>query len=98
MPFKLVFRLLCTLTAGRRLRAIALQAWMTRPGGDAIAKETGLDYFSVPVELGPKGAEKAHNPIGSANEYEQKLLKACYEGLKGNIAKGVDFVANPPAK
>lgn len=21
-------------------------------GGDAIAKETGLDYFSVPVELG----------------------------------------------
>ena len=66
------------------------------PGGDAIAKETGLDYFSVPVELGPKGAEKAHNPIGSANEYEQKLLKACYEGLKGNIAKGVDFVANPP--
>lgn len=22
------------------------------PGGDAIAKETGLDFFSVPVELG----------------------------------------------
>ena len=22
------------------------------PGGDAIAKETGVDYFSVPVELG----------------------------------------------
>ena len=21
-------------------------------GGDAIAKETGVDYFSVPVELG----------------------------------------------
>lgn len=22
------------------------------PGGEAVAKETGLDYFSVPVELG----------------------------------------------
>ena len=22
------------------------------PGGEAIAKETGLDFFSVPVELG----------------------------------------------
>lgn len=22
------------------------------PGGEAIAKETGLDYFSVPVEFG----------------------------------------------
>lgn len=22
------------------------------PGGEAIAKETGVDYFSVPVELG----------------------------------------------
>ena len=67
-------------------------------GGDAIAKETGCEYFSVPVELGPKGAVKAHNILGSANEYEQKLLKACYEGLKGNIEKGIDFVMNPPAK
>ncbi|OQO03453.1 hypothetical protein B0A48_10117 [Cryoendolithus antarcticus] len=66
------------------------------PGGDAIAKETGLEYFSVPVELGKKGAEKAHNIIGQANEYEKKLLKACYEGLGGNISKGVEFVANPP--
>lgn len=67
-------------------------------GGDAIAKETGCDYFSVPVELGPEGAKKAHNILGSANEYEKKLLEKCIEGLKGNIAKGVEFVANPPAK
>jgi malate dehydrogenase len=68
------------------------------PGGDAIAKETGLEYFSVPVELGKSGAEKAQNIIGSANEYEKKLLKACYEGLGGNISKGIEFVANPPQK
>ena len=85
------------------------------PGGDAIAKETGCDFFSVPVELGvshppfhlsisgltalqPSGAEKAINVLGDANEYEQKLIKAAIDGLKGNIAKGIEFAQNPPAK
>jgi len=67
-------------------------------GGDAIAKETGCNYFSVPVELGKEGAVKAHNIIGSANEYEKKLLQTCYGELKGNIEKGIDFVKNPPQK
>lgn len=67
-------------------------------GGDAIAKETGCQYFSVPVELGPQGAVKAHNIVSSANDYEKKLLQACYDGLKGNIEKGVEFVKNPPPK
>jgi malate dehydrogenase len=67
-------------------------------GGDAIKKETGCDYFSVPVELGPQGAVKAVNIIGAANEYEKKLLQACYTGLKGNIEKGIEFVKNPPKK
>ena len=66
------------------------------PGGDAIAKETGLQYFSVPVELGTDGVKQAHNVVTSANEAEKKLLQACYEGLKGNIAKGVEFAQNPP--
>jgi len=68
------------------------------PGGDAIAKETGCDFFSVPVELGTTGAEKAINPLGSLDESEKTLLKACVEGLKGNIAKGVSFAHNPPQK
>ena len=67
-------------------------------GGDAVAKETGCNYFSVPTELGPEGAVKVHNIVGSANEYEKKLLQACYDGLKGNIEKGVEFVKNPPKK
>jgi len=66
------------------------------PGGDAIAKETGLDYFSVPIELGKDGVKEAKNVIGSANAAEKKLLEACYAGLKGNIAKGVEFAKNPP--
>ncbi|KAK7523974.1 malate dehydrogenase, NAD-dependent [Phyllosticta citricarpa] len=67
-------------------------------GGDAIAKETGVDFFSVPVELGPDGAKKAYNVVSSANDYEKKLLEAAYKGLKTNIDKGVDFVKNPPTK
>lgn len=67
-------------------------------GGEAIAKKTGCDFFSVPVELDASGAAKAIDVVSSANEYEQKLLQACYDGLKGNIAKGVEFVANPPPK
>ncbi|EDU40718.1 Mdh Malate lactate dehydrogenase [Pyrenophora tritici-repentis] len=67
-------------------------------GGDAIAKATGTDYFSVPIELGPNGAEKAIDVVSSANDQEKALLKACYNDLSGNITKGVEFVANPPAK
>ncbi|KAF2773506.1 malate DEHYDROGENASE, NAD-dependent [Teratosphaeria nubilosa] len=65
-------------------------------GGDEIVKETGLEFFSVPVELGKDGAAKAINVVKNANPYEKKLLEKCYEGLKGNIAKGVEFVQNPP--
>ncbi|MCJ1481592.1 hypothetical protein MMC06_001751 [Schaereria dolodes] len=68
------------------------------PGGETIAKETGTDYFSVPVELGPSGAEQATNPLPLINEYENKLLQACTKGLKGNIEKGIEFVHNPPPK
>lgn len=67
-------------------------------GGDEIAKETGCDFFSIPVELGPSGAEKAVNILGNITLYEKKLLEKCIEGLKGNIQKGVEFVANPPSK
>ena len=87
-------------------------------GGDAVQKETGCNYFSVPVELGvslpyliyessrfltelcaqPEGAKKVNNILGSANDYEKKLLEKCYADLKGNIEKGVEFVKNPPQK
>ncbi|KAG7424014.1 malate dehydrogenase [Fusarium oxysporum f. sp. raphani] len=68
------------------------------PGGEAIAKETGTDFFSVPIELGPNGAEKATNPLEGITEKEKALLAKATEGLKGNISKGVSFVHNPPQK
>jgi len=67
-------------------------------GGDVIAKETGCDFFSVPIQLGTSGAEKALNPLTGLDENEKTLLKACVEGLKGNITKGVNFAHNPPQK
>jgi malate dehydrogenase len=68
------------------------------PGGEAVKAATGLDFFSVPIELGPSGAENAINPLTSLDDNEKKLLAACVEGLKGNIAKGVDFAHNTPQK
>jgi malate dehydrogenase len=68
------------------------------PGGDAIAEATGVDFFSVPVELGPNGVEKAQNPLEGLTEKEQGLLKAAIEGLTTNISKGVTFAHNPPQK
>ncbi|KAJ9134467.1 malate dehydrogenase [Pleurostoma richardsiae] len=68
------------------------------PGGEEIAKKTGLDFFSVPVELGPNGAEKAVNILGDITDKEKKLLEVAITGLKGNIEKGVAFAQKAPQK
>jgi malate dehydrogenase len=68
------------------------------PGGEAIAKKTGVDFFSVPVELGPNGVEKVIDVLGDLDDKEKKLLEAAVAGLKGNIEKGVTFAHNPPQK
>lgn len=68
------------------------------PGGKEIAEATGLDFFSVPIELGPAGAEKATNPLAGITEKEKSLVDVAVKGLKGNIEKGVTFAHNPPQK
>ncbi|KAI8264396.1 malate dehydrogenase [Colletotrichum sp. SAR 10_77] len=60
------------------------------PGGDAVSRELGVEYFAVPVSFGANGAETAH-PIGSLSDYETKLLKIAVDELKGNVKKGEDF-------
>ena len=67
-------------------------------GGAEIAKETGCDFFSVPVEIGKEGAVRARNILKEINDYEKKLLEKCCSDLKGNIEKGIEFVKNPPKK
>ncbi|ROT38816.1 malate dehydrogenase [Sodiomyces alkalinus F11] len=68
------------------------------PGGEEIAKKTGVDFFSVPIELGPNGVEKAIDVLGDITEKEKALLEVAVRGLKDNIKKGVDFAHNPPQK
>jgi malate dehydrogenase len=68
------------------------------PGGDAIAKVVGTDFFSVPIELGPNGAEKAINVLEGITSKEKELLEEAIKDLKGNIEKGVAFAHNPPQK
>ncbi|KAF3925770.1 hypothetical protein ABW20_dc0100952 [Dactylellina cionopaga] len=64
-------------------------------GGDEVQKHVGdLEFFAVPVELGPTGAVRALNPLPNINKYESKLLVKCFEGLADNIKKGVEFI-NP---
>lgn len=68
------------------------------PGGKEIAEKTGVDFFSVPIELGPNGAEKAVNPLTNLTSEENEYLKKAIDGLKGNIEKGITFAHNPPQK
>jgi len=65
------------------------------PGGAEIAKKTGLDFFSVPIELGPNGAEKAVDILVDITPKEKELLDKSISGLKGNIEKGVSFAHSP---
>jgi malate dehydrogenase len=46
--------------------------------------------------LQPNGALKATNPLPKASTTEKELLKTAINGLKGNIAKGVEFVQSSP--
>ncbi|KKK26025.1 hypothetical protein P175DRAFT_0495041 [Aspergillus ochraceoroseus IBT 24754] len=68
------------------------------PGGEELAKATGVDFFSTFVQLGKNGAEKAVNILGGVTAREQELIDACVKGLKGNIEKGIEFVKSPPPK
>jgi malate dehydrogenase len=62
-------------------------------GAAAVKSLVGadLEYFSVPVELGPNGVEKIL-PIGDINAFEQKLFAAATTELKDSIVKGSTFI------
>lgn len=62
------------------------------PGGEAVAKELGVEYCAVPLDFGSGGAEKAHG-IGTLSEYEQNMLTTAVEQLRENIESGVKFMA-----
>lgn len=62
-------------------------------GGRAVREKAGVDYFSVPVQLGPNGVEKIL-PIGKLSPFEEKLFSVATKEVEGNIAKGATFITN----
>jgi len=60
-----------------------------------LYKDQGVDFFASNVELGPNGVGKIHD-VGKITSHEQELLDVCLKDLKGNIAKGVQFVKENP--
>lgn len=51
----------------------------------------GVEYFSTPIALGPKGVEKILG-TGPLSSYEQQLVDASVPELQKNVAKGVKFI------
>lgn len=60
--------------------------------------EAPLDYFSVPVALGPAGASHVLDPalLTRVSDYERRLLQVAAKGLAANIRKGLEFAAKNP--
>ncbi|KAI9607507.1 hypothetical protein H4Q26_006033 [Puccinia striiformis f. sp. tritici PST-130] len=56
------------------------------------AHTEGLEYFSVPIELGVTEGVSKLLPIGDINDHEKEMLKACVSELKESIHKGSNFV------
>ena len=52
-----------------------------------------VEYFSTPVLFAQDGTVKENLGLGAMNEFENNLVTAAQEQLKGEIAKGVEFAA-----
>ncbi|KAF9186681.1 hypothetical protein BGZ51_001815 [Haplosporangium sp. Z 767] len=62
------------------------------PGAEGNLRSTGLEYFAQDVELGPEGVANILTLPDLSSE-EQRLVQVAIGELKGNIVKGISFVA-----
>ncbi|KAG4259784.1 malate dehydrogenase, NAD-dependent [Fusarium proliferatum] len=89
------FRFVKALLTARSGTPVVEEAYVYLPGisgGEEISTELGVDYFSVKVKLGRRGAEGLL-PIGNLSDGEKILLGKAVEELKVNIQTGLSFVA-----
>ncbi|SCO04802.1 related to malate dehydrogenase, NAD-dependent [Fusarium fujikuroi] len=89
------FRFIKALLTARSGTPVVEEAYVYLPGitgGKEISTELGVDYFSVKVKLGQRGAEGLL-PIGNLSDGENILLGKAVEELKVNIQTGLSFVA-----
>ncbi|KAJ2422221.1 hypothetical protein GGF41_003582, partial [Coemansia sp. RSA 2531] len=56
-----------------------------------------LDFFAVPVELGPQGVARIVPLNGNVSSGEREAIAIAAEALSTNITTGVEFVS-PPAQ
>lgn len=90
------FRFVQALLRAKNGEPVVEEAYVYLPGisgGKEIAAELGVDYFSVKIALGKRGAIKAL-PIGKISEDETKLLGVAIEELKKNIATVLTFMSS----
>ncbi|SCO40131.1 related to malate dehydrogenase [Fusarium fujikuroi] len=89
------FRFIKALLTAKSGTPVVEEAYVYLPGitgGKEISTELGVDYFSVKVKLGQRGAEGLL-PIGNLSDGENILLGKAVEELKVNIQTGLSFVA-----
>ncbi|KHJ35254.1 putative malate dehydrogenase [Erysiphe necator] len=81
------------------LRAIEGEKGIVEPAyvDSPLYKDSGIDFFSSRVELGPNGVNKIHE-VGNLAPEEQGLLKAALVDLLKNIDKGIKFVNQNPGE
>ncbi|KAI9042134.1 malate dehydrogenase [Aspergillus affinis] len=90
------FRFVKAILSARNGESIVEEAYIYLPGvpgGKEIVAELGVDYFAVKAQLGKAGGALQALPIGEISAFEKKLLEVAIQDLKGNIATGVDFMA-----
>lgn len=67
------------------------------PGGEALVKKFGVEYFAAPVVLGKGGKiAKVLDVFGSLSDLETKLINVAIDGLKASISQGSLFVNGSP--
>ncbi|KAJ5765412.1 hypothetical protein N7520_004971 [Penicillium odoratum] len=89
------FRFVKAILEGKNGATVTEEAYVYLPGlpgGKEIATELGVDFFTVKVQLGQKGAVRAL-PIGKISENETKLLHVAIRELKTNIATGLSLMS-----
>ncbi|KAJ2558752.1 hypothetical protein GGH95_004997 [Coemansia sp. RSA 1836] len=55
-----------------------------------------LEFFAVPVELGPQGVARIAPLNGDISSDERQAIAVAAEALATNISTGVEFVNTPP--
>lgn len=64
------------------------------PGGDAISQEIGLEYFTLPVRLGPEGIVSITNILNDVvNADEVNMVKDAIKGIRENVKKALELYA-----